>query len=145
MRPEDLREANEWIERAEYDLEMAEVALERAPPLAGGAAFHAQQAAEKALKSFLAAHGRTFPRTHQLIPPLTDCEAIDTTFQKFTAAAQSLTPYAVEFRYPGGRKEPPETEAEAAFQAASDLVRFVRSRLPSGPHGSSEVDTDGTD
>lgn len=62
--------------------------------------FHAQQAAEKALKAVLLARGVTFPRTHDLaflvdqlpqaisIPP----ELID---------LPTLSKYAVQNRYPG--------------------------------------------
>ena len=61
MQPSAIREAREWLERADLDLRLAERALQVPPPLAGGAAYHAQQAAEKALKAFLAAHNQAFP------------------------------------------------------------------------------------
>ena len=59
MRPEAVSEAREWLERAELNLRLAERALRIPPVLAGGAAYHAQQAAEKALKAFLAARSRS--------------------------------------------------------------------------------------
>lgn len=55
MRPEHLEDAEEWLARAEQDIQMALLALEARPILGSGIAFHAQQAAEKALKGYLTA------------------------------------------------------------------------------------------
>jgi HEPN domain-containing protein len=102
----------------------------RIPPvLAGGAAYHAQQAAEKALKAFLAAHDQPFPPTHNLNVLLPLCEALDTDFGRFRHTATALTPYATQFRYPGGPIEPAAVDAEAGLRDATDLVDFVRRRL----------------
>ena len=43
-----------WLRKAAQDLRGAEIDLAAAPPLPGDAAFHCQQATEKALKAFLA-------------------------------------------------------------------------------------------
>lgn len=61
------------------------------------ACFHAQQAAEKAIKSVLAWHGIEFRRTHDLLAlaellPESDFPITDDWLIR-------LTPYAVEFRY----------------------------------------------
>ena len=74
-------------------------------------AFHAQQAAEKALKGSLAAHGRTFARTHDLIELTAACQIVDPRFARFLVSARTLTPYVVCFRYPGGPLEPSADEA----------------------------------
>lgn len=129
MRPEAVAEAREWLERAELDLRLSERALNVPPALAGGAAYHAQQAAEKALKAFLAAHDQTFPFTHNLNALLPLCTALDTDFGQFAGTANSLTPYATQFRYPGGPIEPAEADAEQGLEEAARLVGFVRRRL----------------
>ena len=129
MRPEALDEAREWLERAELDLQLADRALRVPPALMGGAAYHAQQAAEKALKAYLAAHDEPFPLTHNLNRLLPLCEAIDSSFGQFTTAARSLTPFATEFRYPGGLVEPALPDAESGLQDAAEVVRFTRGRL----------------
>ena len=126
MRPEAINEAKEWIERAELDLRLAERALQIPPVLAGGAAYHAQQAAEKALKAFLAAHDQPFPLTHNLNVLLPLCVALDAGFRQFSTAASSLTPYATQFRYPGGPIEPAVWDAEQGLRDATELVGFVR-------------------
>lgn len=128
MRPEALREAHEWLVRADTDLRLGERALE-APPIASGAAYHAQQAAEKALKAFLAAHDLPFRRTHDFVELLTQCVALDPVLSQFDATARTLAPYATEFRYPGGTLEPPLRVAETAVKEASELVRVVRERF----------------
>lgn len=56
-----------WAEKAEQDYEMAVSALRRKKPNIYGACFHAQQCAEKYLKSMLVAKKKQFPRTHDLL------------------------------------------------------------------------------
>jgi HEPN domain-containing protein len=102
----------------------------RIPPvLAGGAAYHAQQAAEKALKAFLAAHDEPFPLTHNLNVLLPLRVGLEASFGQFAGAASSLTPYATQFRYPGGPIEPAATDAERGLEEAAQLLGFVRGQL----------------
>lgn len=63
MRPEACREADEWLQRAQRDLLIAERAFQGTPALADQAAYHAQQAIEKALKAFLAANNQPLQKT----------------------------------------------------------------------------------
>lgn len=62
--PEKTRLTRQWLAKAERDLLAAERALNGSPPLRDVAAFHWQQAAEKALKAFLTWHHRPFRKTH---------------------------------------------------------------------------------
>lgn len=126
--PGALREAREWLARAERDLQAARNELQAAHPLAEMSAYHAQQAAEKAMKSFLAAHSVSFQYTHDLVPLQMQCEALEPDFAPFLSNAQTLNPYATLFRYPGGPLAPPLPEAEAALELANEIVRFVRGR-----------------
>lgn len=48
-----VAETRGWFVRAHTDLASGRVGLTVQPPLAGDAVFHAQQAAEKAMKGFL--------------------------------------------------------------------------------------------
>jgi HEPN domain-containing protein len=123
--------AQRWLERAERDLAAARLTLGAAPPLLEMAAYHAQQAAEKALKGFLVRHGQAAPKVHDLVPLLAACQALEARFGAFLAAAQALTPYATRFRYPdvGGPLEPPRAEAEQAVRLAERIVGFVQQRL----------------
>src|SRR5262249_4927978 len=101
-------------------------------PLPDAGAYHAQQAAEKALKGFLVAHATAFPLTHALERLRRLCENLDPNFARFIDAAQTLSPYATRFRYPGGPLEPPVPEAQEAIKLAGEIVEFVRKRLASG-------------
>lgn len=112
MQPEARREADEWVQRAQRDLLIAERALEGEPTLADQAAYHAQQAGEKALKGFLAANNRPLRKTHNVEWLVEQCHGIDVTFGQHRAAARTLNPYSTLFRYPGGPLEPSMGEAE---------------------------------
>lgn len=63
------------------------------------AAFHAQQAAEKALKSDLVLHGRDYPRTHDLVELAALVADAGISIPAVQADMQRLSPYAVAFRY----------------------------------------------
>ena len=70
-----------WLARANDDLRGAEIDLAAAPPLLGDAAFHCQQAAEKALKGLLTWHDREFRKTHDLVELGGQCVAIDASLE----------------------------------------------------------------
>lgn len=93
------------------------------------ACFHAQQAAEKFLKAFLAHRSVPFPYTHNLAKRLAICADVDSTFGSLLDVAAPLTPYAVELRYDDSFWPTGQTAAEA--QTAAATVRdFVFGRLP---------------
>jgi HEPN domain-containing protein len=124
-----LQEAREWLDRAERDLQAAKNELEADSALPEMTAYHSQQAGEKALKAFLTAHAISFPFTHDLVPLVGLCESVDISFREHMTAAQKLSPYATQFRYPGGPLSPSKEEAEEAVRLAEAIVRLVRSRL----------------
>ena len=126
MRPDAWREANDWLRRAERDLLAADRALTGEPPLGDAAVYHAQQAAEKALKALLAGYGHPVPRTHDLVALLSQCSAIQPGLAQLLPAAETLTPYAVLFRYPGGPMEPESEEAREAIDLAVSVVEAAR-------------------
>lgn len=59
-------EAAAWFIKAEQDLRAARLCIAGAPDLAGIAAYHCQQAAEKLLKGLLVAADVPFRKTHEL-------------------------------------------------------------------------------
>lgn len=124
-----LQEAREWLARAERDLQAAQNELKASPPLPEISAYHAQQAAEKALKAFLTAHSIPFRFTHDLVELQAQCQTVDPRFARFLQAAQILNPYATQFRYPGGPLAPPQSEAAQALKLADEIFRFVQQEL----------------
>ena len=132
MRPEALLEAQQWLNRAIRDRRIAVANLSGAEAFPDAAVFFAQQAAEKALKAFLVAHDRPFPKTHDLERLVEWCEAIEGQFSTFLDAARTLSPYAIGLRYPGGSQVPDMAEAQEAIHLADEIVDFVRDRLSPG-------------
>ncbi len=130
MQPEVAVEVREWLERAADDLREAEHDLTAAPLLARGAVFHSQQAAEKALKAFLAAHERAFRRTHDLDELGMAVVALDSTLAAVVDGAKDLTPYAWRFRYPGAPLAPTDDEGREALALARQLYEAILTRLP---------------
>jgi hypothetical protein len=72
-----IQEAGDWLVRADEDLQVPELTLRASPSLLGSSAYHCQQAAEKALKAFLAAHQVALRLTHDLVEHEGQCRAID--------------------------------------------------------------------
>src|SRR5690348_16953980 len=89
----------DWLRLAQEDLESAEL-LATSTRLRATASFHCQQAAEKALKAFLAWHDRAFRRTHALSELVDQCMELDAAFSELKPADEFLTPYASDYRYP---------------------------------------------
>lgn len=129
MRPDRRASAEEWLVRAERDLIHAEQSLGNAIVINEAITFHAQQAAEKAVKGYLTAAGQTFTKTHNVLQLVTAASLIDGRFARHFGHAQALTPYAVAFRYPDLEGEPSDLETRAAVRMAREIVAFVRQAL----------------
>ncbi len=127
MRAADTRA---WLARARSDLRGAEIDLAASPPLLGDAAFHCQQAVEKALKAFLTWHDQPFRKTHDLVELGGECVAIDATLEPHLRGTASLTEYAWRYRYPGEPFEPEESEVREALDRAGAVVALVLERVP---------------
>lgn len=108
----------QWLRKAEGDLRAAEhlLALEQEDRFT--AAFHAQQAAEKFLKALLVRHQIPFPKTHDLGELLTLVAKAEAALAVELAPAAMLTPFGLDFRYPG--------EQVADFAIAQEAVAEAR-------------------
>jgi HEPN domain-containing protein len=131
MQPEDAKLAltRAWLIKADHDLQMADRAL-LAPPLLDSVVFHCHQAAEKALKGYLTWHDQVLRKTHNLEELVRRCAGNDASFLELVDAAQMLTPFAAEFRYPGEEEVPTAEAAHEALGFARQVVTFVAERLP---------------
>jgi HEPN domain-containing protein len=125
--PPDAREeeAGEWLARAEQDIRAAEVDLAAVPPLLADAAFHCQQAVEKALKAFLTRHDHVFPKTHDIGELSLVCVQYEPSLEPLLRESAPLTEYAWRFRYPGDVFEPARREVEAALTLARRVMAAV--------------------
>jgi HEPN domain-containing protein len=118
-----------WIAKAENDLLNIRNNLFADETPWDTVCFHAEQAAEKALKAFLVSRGEAPPRSHDLVHLVSLCESYDATLSVFTASCERLTYYGVHVRYPEDIYEPTETEARELAELASDLVAGICARL----------------
>ena len=101
----NLRAAQEWLEHASIDLRYARRGVNDRLILGAHVCFHAQQAAEKAIKALLLAHGQQFPFTHDLETLISVLKSSRIAAPSFVRRAGRLSPYAVQLRYPGDAEQ----------------------------------------
>ena len=132
MPPDPVRavDARAWLAKAAQDLRRVDLLLAAAPPDPEGGLFHAQQAAEKALKGFLTWHDVPFRRVHELDELGKQCVGIDSSLAELMSRADALTKYAWRFRYPGAPYEPTLDEGRTAFNLAREVMDAILGRLP---------------
>ena len=126
-------EASEWLRVASDDLRLADAALGLEPPITGLALYHAQQAAEKALKEHLVFRGHTFPFTHnltQLARPLAD---LDADLLVVVQPGLDLSDFATLYRYPGEPQSPTVDQARPWIETARTVYAAVESRVKARP------------
>ncbi len=120
----------QWLDKAEQDMQAAEILLDRNPPLLYPSCFHAQQAGEKYIKALLTYFQIEFPKTH-IIGELLDLIAtVDPDLAVKLNSATGLTPYGVEVRYPGDVPEPDRDAALKALDIARRVSKIISSKLP---------------
>ena len=126
MRPRDDRSkpcAGLWMQYAEEDLGSAQALL--AVQFRRNACFHAQQAAEKALKAYLATlSDEDIPRTHDTIA-LSRLVVARGGQEPPLEGMRLLNQHAVLTRYPSA-DQPTEAETAEAILCAEGIVAFVR-------------------
>lgn len=125
-------EAADWLLRAYNDVRAARVDLDVSPPLLGDAAFHCQQAIEKALKGLLACRDEPFTKTHDLGELGQACLRHEPSLEELVRRGAPLTEYAWRFRYPGPVVDPERGEVEAALDVAVAVVQAVEDIVAAG-------------
>jgi HEPN domain-containing protein len=118
---------SEWLRHAVSDLALAK--LEPPPQvLLESLCFHAQQAAEKALKAVLVHKNVPPPRTHNL-RTLLDLLTESTRLPAEIEDAAVLTDYAVMSRYPGDVEPVGQQEYSEALQLAEAVVAWAKKEI----------------
>lgn len=95
--------------------------------------FHAQQAAEKALKAVLAASGDDFPWTHDLRYLIERLADIETPLPSPLHEVRVLGPWAVEFRY--GETIDDSLDREQAVGLVSEAIAWAEAQIGRRPVG----------
>lgn len=118
----------EWVHKAEEDFVVATTLIrKRKSPTPNAVCFHCQQCAEKYLKAFLVKHAVFFPKTHDLLVLQNLCLSVNPSFFHIGDLLDHLTPYSVEFRYPGVSAT--LEEARAAIKVIKEVRQFIRNQL----------------
>jgi HEPN domain-containing protein len=125
-----------WLQRASDDLTAARSLAEQQPRLLGVVAYHCQQAAEKAVKGFLAYFDEPHERTHDVGRLIEKAMRIESGFATWHAAGQRLTPLATAYRYPQevDQPQPDPEDIEEALDDADTILRQVLTFLPVEVH-----------
>lgn len=120
-----------WFARGDDDLALVKIILEKGSGSTNLACFHAQQAAEKYLKGFLAHHELHVRKIHDLNVLLADCKRVDASFGKLQDDAIFLNQFYIESRYPDDYVEFPREDAEKAYKAAAGVKEFILAKINS--------------
>ncbi len=125
--PPDARSrevAGEWLRRARSDLVLA-----KQPKPEGvfweDLCFHAEQAAEKAIKAVMVLERIDFPRTHDVSELLGLLTRAGHSVPADVLIAETISDYATVTRYPGNRQPVSEEEYRWAISVAEDVVRWA--------------------
>jgi len=118
----------DWVAKAEEDyLAAVDLARRRKRPVWSAVCFHTQQCAEKYLKARLEEAGLPVPRTHDLDVLLNHLLPVEPLWAALRPALQTLTDYAVDFRYPGHTARKPH--AQRALRDGRSVRREARLTL----------------
>lgn len=130
--PEDIRLefVREWVQRAEEDYRTTHFLHESDEDYLTATVFHAQQASEKYLKSFLVWQQVEFQKTHDIAKLLELIKGHDMGLAESLEEAVELTPFGVEYRYPGDYPNVTFSEVDRAVELAKLVRQAIRSRLP---------------
>jgi HEPN domain-containing protein len=118
----------EWVKKAENDFKVARQILRRRKDIVPDAAcFFCQQCVEKYLKAWLTESGIPFPRTHDLLVLLNLCLPGQPLWSAFAKSADTLSDYAVNFRYPG--ESATLSEAKKSLKHCKAIRKEIRIHL----------------
>ncbi len=113
------------LDLATADLETARRLL--VPGLYHNACYHAQQAAEKALKAVLLHEITTFPKTHDLSRLVDAIRVSQPAFPEYTLESAVLNEYSIDMRYePEVLTDVDLEEAKAAISYAETILDHAR-------------------
>lgn len=114
----------QWLLKANEDIDTLNVLLSANPEKhASAICFHAQQAVEKFLKSYLVHKKIDFPRTHDVDALLALCKPMNA--DAFDIELKELTEFGVDVRYPDDFFTPEASQAMEYGAIAIQVKRIV--------------------
>jgi HEPN domain-containing protein len=120
--------AADWLSRAKGDPAIAKAPLPEGA-LLEDLCFHAQQAAEKALKAVYQHQGWTFRYTHDLEELIAGLREKGLLVPSEVVDADALTGFAWESRYPGFGEPVTEEEYREALRQAETAVAWAEREI----------------
>ncbi len=127
MSPPELEEAQLLLRKAREDADAVEKLASDEGIADSVVGFHAQQAAEKAMKAVLVSCGDEFPWTHDLRHLMDRLEGIATPLPDSLCEVRTLAPWAVEFRY--GETIDDQLDREQALMLARDIIAWAEAAV----------------
>lgn len=121
--------AEQWVVKAQADLEAAQALATHEGGLWSIVAFHCQQAVEKYIKATLTTLQIEFGKTHDIAELLDRIAEQREELAEAVRSAEALTVYGVQVRYPGDAPEVDRVEAEQALDLARMVARLVENEL----------------
>ena len=117
----------EWIEKAEEDYNMAQLAQQASRPFYNSICFHAQQCIEKYLKAWIQEANVPVPRTHDLGELLSLIVPTLPAWSQWQPDFKRITEYAVDSRYPG--ESATANDTQHAMQVCEAVRQAVQTSL----------------
>ena len=115
---------SDWLTHARSDLKLAKLGMGQ-DVLPEQVCFHAQQAVEKSLKAVLLFRRIEFPFTHDLEQLVETFGQSGVQLPPDLREAGTLTPYAVESRYPGYWGDISDTDVTTAVTLAENAINWA--------------------
>jgi HEPN domain-containing protein len=124
------REAQRWLAKADEDLAAARVLI--GGSLADPAAFHVQQAVEKALKALLVAANQEIRRTHDLETLSSEVSKHWPSLASLASSLTSVSEWYLISRYPDMEEMTPTLDEIAGVLGQVELlIREIKAKAPS--------------
>lgn len=120
----------EWLLISEEELKLAKLAVATEEVIIIPTVFLAQQAAEKALKAYLAYHKQKITKTHDLVDLVENCIELDAEFAQLLDYATRLNPFITQCRYPDTCFDIPDlTTVKMIIEEAEKILEFVKAKI----------------
>ncbi len=124
-----MKPHEEWLFKADHDLQSSEFLMTSDNPLYDIAIYHTQQCAEKALKAYLSYKEQEIDKIHNLIVLNNNCIMLDNSFIELKQDVIFLNPYDTAYRYPEGDLMPPKHDVQKAISLAEKILLFVKDKV----------------
>lgn len=124
MIKEEKEYLQQWLFRANEDLQAANLMSNEADSFTSTICFHCQQAVEKYLKAFLVLHKTEFRKTHDVEHLLILCQKIDNKLFKDIELGD-INDFGVDIRYPDDFYLPTVKETKIYISVAKQIKQIV--------------------